>query len=169
MKKTVLLALILMLSLAAFAQDTLPPMNPGNGNGNGNGGNGNGSGQPIAQLVNAEVKFLTALLTLTQAQQDLATVIFTNAETAKAKFAADIPTQEAAVTKAILTDPAGIKKATDAIGADTAGIAAADANAQSAFYQQLIADQKIKYAALLTGEFGPSHGPGNGGPHGHAN
>jgi len=158
MKKTVLLALILTLSLAAFAQqEMILPTIPGTGHGN---------GPSTAQIVSVEVKFLTALLGLTQAQQDQATVLFTAAETAKAKFAADIPTQEAAVTKAILAnDSAGITKATNAIGADTAGIAAADANAQKDFYQLLTADQKLKYAALLVGEFGPSHGSG----HGHAN
>jgi Spy/CpxP family protein refolding chaperone len=150
-----------MLSLAAFArQETVPPLDPGNGHGN---------GLTTAQIVSIEVKFLTALLGLTQAQQDQATVLFTAAETAKAKFAADIPTQEAAVTAAILANSsAGITKATNALGADTAGIAAADANAQAAFYQLLTADQKTKYAALLTGEFGAGHG-GPVGTHGHSN
>ena len=162
MKKTVLLALVLTLSLAAFAQqETMPPMDPGNGHGN---------GPSTAQIVSIEVKFLTALLTLTQAQQDQATVLFTAAETAKAKFTADIPTQQAAVVTAILANnSANITKATNAIGADTAGIAAADADAQAAFNQLLTAEQKVKYAALLTGEFGPGHGGGHGHETGHGN
>jgi hypothetical protein len=163
MKKTVLLALVLMFSLTAFAQQemTMPPMDPGNGHGN---------GPSTAQIVSVEVKFLTALLGLSVGQQDQATQFFTTAETAKAKFTADIPTQQAALTKAVLAGNAGdITKYSNAIGADTAGIAAADANAQKDFYGVLIGDQKIKYAALLTGEFGPSHGPGNGGTHGHEN
>jgi hypothetical protein len=160
MKKIMMLALMLALSVPMFADHPVGPP-PGRGHGN----------QTAAEIAAAEVRFLTALLDLTLDQQNHATTLFTKAETDKAAFETDLETQEAAIVTAVLANnTAGIATAAGKIGADAAGIALADASAQAAFNALLTSDQKKKYASFVSGEFeAPGHGgapaPGHG--HGH--
>jgi hypothetical protein len=160
MKKSIaLLALVLTLSLGAFAEHP--------------GGPPAGAGKPTpADLAAKQVKFLTVLLDLTSTQQDKATQLFTAAETAKVAPEADIEKQEALLAAAETATPTGtLTTPIAAIAADTALILAADAGAEAAFYSYLVdPTQKAKYKGFLEGEFevpDRGKGPGNGqGPSG---
>jgi hypothetical protein len=158
MKKIMMLALTLALSVPMFADHPGGPP-PGKGNGN----------KTAAEIAAAEVKFLTALLDLSLAQQNSATTLFTAAETTKAGLETDLEAQEAAIVTAVLANnQAGITAAAAKIGADAGGIALADAQAQAAFNALLTSDQKKKYASFVSGEFeAPTHGGGPAPGHGH--
>lgn len=168
MKKFLLLAVMFAFSAGAFAQHGDPPPGPPSGTPGGK------PAQTPAEIAANQVKFLTVLLDLTQAQQNTATGYFTDAENAKALLEADIEKQEALVVAAVLATPTGdIATPAGKIGTDTAGIATADAAAEALFYKLLTSDQKTKYASFLNGDFvvpGNGKGPGNGhgpGTHGH--
>jgi hypothetical protein len=167
MKKIMMLVLMLALSVPVFADHPEGPP-PGKGNGH----------QTPAEIAAAEVKFLTALLDLSLAQQSSALGWFTTAETTKATLEADLQAQEEAIVTAILANNvSGYTTAATKIGNDAAGIAFADAQAQALFNHSLSADQQKKYASFISGEFElPEHGgapapghapPGHGHGHGH--
>ncbi len=171
MKKLALLALMLTLSMGAWGQNG----NDDNGDGNGN-GHGQGQGQRTPdEIAAAEVKFLTALLDLTPAQQATATKLFSDEEKLKQPLETDLDNQQAALKTALLATPTGdITTPVNKIGADTIALETLEVNTELAFYNSLTTEQKTKYANFLKGDFlVPGHGPGNGhGPggnngHGH--
>lgn len=172
MKKIVLFALLLTLSLGAWAQN-------GNGGGDDNGDNGTskGHGKPTqtpADIAAAEVKFLTALLDLTTAQQATAVTLFEAEETQKATIETDLDKQHAALKTALTSTPTGdITTPIKQIGADTIALETLEVNTELTFFGELTTDQKVKYANFLKGDFlvpgqgsGNGHGPGRSG-HGH--
>ena len=88
---------------------------------------------------------LTALLGLTQSQQQQATTIFAAAVTTHATIKSNMKAARQSLTTAIMNnDSGGIGQASMAIGSLTAQLTAAGANANAAFYQILTTDQKNK-------------------------
>jgi len=121
-----------------------------------------------ATMAQHRVTRLTTLLTLTAAQQQQATNIFTNSATADANVRTGLKTAHQALSDAIKkNDTAGIDRAATTIGSLTAQVASTDGKAEAAFYQILTPDQQTKLAALK-GHGGPGMfgGPGGHGPRG---
>jgi Spy/CpxP family protein refolding chaperone len=89
------------------------------------------------------------VLSLTPAQQQQATTIFTNAMSGGQSFHADMKTAHQNLEAAIKNnDPNGITQAANTIGNLTAQMIAAHAKAQAAFYQILTPDQQSKLSQL---------------------
>lgn len=169
MKKIALFTLLLTLSLGAWAQN-----GGGSDDDNNDNGNGHGHGKPAqtaADIATAEVKFLTALLDLTTAQQASAITLFTAEETQKATLETDLDNQHKALKTALTATPTGdITTPINKIGADTIALESLEVNTELSFFAQLTTDQKIKYANFLKGDFlvpgqgsGNGHGPGRSG------
>jgi hypothetical protein len=128
----------------------------------------------FAQSPQRKVDFLTRLLTLTTAQQQQATTIFTSSA-ADATVRTNLQTAHQSLTDAVKSNnSAAIDQAAATIGSLTAQVTSSNAKADAAFYQILTADQKDKYAQTLSegpgGRFGPGRfgrgaGAGAGGPH----
>ena len=90
---------------------------------------------------------LTTLLSLTPAQQQQATTIFTNSAGADSTARASLKTAHQTLNTAVKNnDASGIEQAAATIGNVTAQTAANDAKAQAAFNQILTPDQQAKYA-----------------------
>lgn len=128
-----------------------------------------------AELVAERVARLTALLTLTAAEQTQATTIFTAEETAVSTLRTSIQTAQTAIQTAVeKNDLTGINTQAAQIGSLTTQEVSAAAKAEAAFYLILTAAQQTTYNTLkLFGfdgfggpgaPFGPG-GPGRGGPH----
>ena len=171
-KKIALFALMLTLSLGAWAQNGAGNGDDSNDNGNGNANANHGKpSQTPADIATAEVKFLTALLDLSTAQQASATTLFTAEETQKATIETDLDAQHKALTAALTATPTGdITTPINKIGADTIALESLEVNTELTFFGQLTTDQKIKYANFLKGDFlvpgqgsGHGHGPGRSG------
>lgn len=116
-------------------------------------------------MVQRRVSMLTTLLTLTTAQQQQATTIFTNAATADATVFSSMKTARQNLDTAIKNnDSASIDQLATTIGNLTAQLTSTQAKADAAFYQILTADQQTKYAQLEASGalFGPGPGPGPG-------
>jgi Spy/CpxP family protein refolding chaperone len=152
MKKTLLGA----IALATFSTTFLPAQSTGTGT------------QPTtAQIVANRVARLTALLTLTTAQQTQATTIFTTEETALSTIRTSLQTAHSTLETAIKADDqTGIATQSTQIGTLTTQQVLAQAKADAAFYAILTSDQQTKYNTLqLVGLGGPGGGPGGpGGP-----
>jgi len=120
-----------------------------------------GSGNPpsAADLAQRKVDFLTRQLTLTTAQQQQATTIFTNSATADATVRANLQTAHQSLNDAVKSNnSAAIDQAAATIGSLTAQLSSSDAKADAAFYQILTADQQAKFAQFQgrgPGRFGP--------------
>ena len=141
MKNNVKKALIASLFAAsfAFAQGMHTPPDP-------------------ATVAQRRVAHLTTQLTLTTAQQQQATNIFTNAATANAAVRANLMTAHTAIKDAVKkNDTAGIDRAAATIGNLTAQSTSTEAKADAAFYLTLTPDQQTKLAALkgMRGHGGP--------------
>jgi|SRR6185369_8340704 Spy/CpxP family protein refolding chaperone len=125
------------------------------------------SGNPpsAAGMVQRRVGFLTKELTLTAAQQQQATTIFTNAATANMSVRDSLKTAHQSLTDAVKSNnSAGIDQASSTIGSLTAQMTAADSKAEAAFYQILTPDQQTKYTESQGRGFGGfGRGPGPGG------
>jgi hypothetical protein len=124
-----------------------------------------------AQMVANRVAHLTALLTLTTAQQTSATTIFTTEETTLSGIHSNMDTVHTALKTAVEAhDTAGISSAANQIGSLTTQQVIAQAGAESAFIALLTADQKTKYATVgprgMGGRGGPGGMPGMMPPHG---
>jgi Spy/CpxP family protein refolding chaperone len=109
------------------------------------------------------VDHLTKFLTLTAAQQQQATTIFTDAATANSTARASLKTARQALSDAVKSNnTAAIDQAASMIGTLTAQIASSDGRAEAAFVQILTPDQQTKLSQLQSedrGHFGPG-GPG---------
>ena len=123
-----------------------------------------------ATIAQRRIAHLTTLLTLTTAQQQQATNIFTNSATADATVRTNLQAAHQALSDAIKkNDTAGIDQAANTIGSLTTQLTSTDGKAEAAFYQILTPDQQTKLGALRgmrgAGMFG---GPGGFGPRGGA-
>ncbi len=110
-------------------------------------------GQNSANFANAanrvqhRVNFLTTLLGLTASQQQQATTIFTNADSAETSVRSSMRTARQSLTTAVRNnDSATIDQVSTTIGNLTAQSTAIQAKADAAFYQILTPDQQTKQA-----------------------
>ena len=119
-----------------------------------------------ATMAQHRVSQLTTLLTLTTAQQEQATTIFTASATAGQTNRAAMQTAQQSLGTAIKNnDAGGIEQAAASIGNLTAQMTVSDAKAQAAFLQILTPDQVTKYNQIGSMGHGFGHGgPGGGGP-----
>jgi Spy/CpxP family protein refolding chaperone len=116
------------------------------------------------QIVANLVKRLTALLTLTTAQQTQATTIFTTQQTAVSALNTSMQTAQTALQTAIkANDLTGIITQATQIGSLTTQQVEAQAKGEAAFYAILTADQQTKYNQLHSVGLGGRGGPGGGG------
>lgn len=113
------------------------------------------------QMAQHRVEMLTAMLSLTTAQQQQATTIFTDAATAAQAVHTNMRTAHDALRTAVMANnAAGIDTAATTIGSLTGQVASIEAKADAAFNQLLTADQQTKLSQLGQAGFRP------GGPHG---
>jgi Spy/CpxP family protein refolding chaperone len=122
-----------------------------------------------AQIVANLVQRLTALLTLTTAQQAQATTIYTTEQTALSSLNTTFETAQTALQTATkANDLTGIVTQATQIGNLTTQQVEDQAKAEAAFYAILTADQQTKYNQLhslgLGGRGGPGRGLGGPGP-----
>lgn len=102
-----------------------------------------------ATMVQHQVQHLTTVLSLTPAQQQQATTIFTGAMSGASSFHSDMKTAHQSLQAAIKNnDPNAITQAANSIGNLTSQMVAAHAKAQAAFYQILTPDQQTKMTQL---------------------
>src|SRR5438105_8950904 len=116
-----------------------------------------------ATMAQHRIKFLTAVLSLSAAQQQQALTIFTNAANPETNWHNSMKAAHEALDTAVKNnDSAGISQAATAIGDLTAQMVTAHAKADAAFYQILTADQKSKFNQLEPHGpvFGMAFGPG---------
>jgi Spy/CpxP family protein refolding chaperone len=120
-----------------------------------------------AAMVQHHVDHLTKMLSLTPAQQQQATAIFTNAATSgKAlhdQMRAAHENLKAAVDK---NDAAGIDQASNAIGGLMGQMTATHAKVHAALFQVLTPDQQAKFTQLEHRMHGRHGRRGHGGPGG---
>jgi len=113
-----------------------------------------------ATMVQRRVKFLTTLLSLTDAQASQATTIFTNAQTAASSLETSLRDARQAMAAAVKNnDTAAIDTQATSAGTMMGQLMAIQGKANAAFYAILTADQKTKFDQLGHG-FGPGFGPG---------
>jgi len=117
-----------------------------------------------ATHIQHHIQHLTTVLSLTPAQQQQATTIFTNALSGASSFHGDMKTAHQNLETAIKNnDQSGITQAATTIGNLTSQMVAAHAKAQAAFYQILTPDQQAKLSQLESEE--PHFGHFGGPPH----
>jgi Spy/CpxP family protein refolding chaperone len=117
-----------------------------------------------AQRIQHHVDMLTKKLSLTPAQQQQATTIFTNEANAAKAMREQMKTAHDSLKAAVQkNDSAAIDQAATTIGNNTAQMIAARAKARAAFFQTLNPDQQKQ----LTDMEGKMHGRGGWGRHGH--
>jgi Spy/CpxP family protein refolding chaperone len=144
-------SLIIALLTVGFAATVLFAQGPG------------GPHDP-ATHVQRHVQHLTTVLSLTPAQQQQATTIFTNAMSGASSIHSDMKTAHQALQTAIKSnDQNGITQAATTIGNLTAQMVSAHAKAQAAFFQILTPDQQTKLSQLES-EGHEMGGMGFGGP-----
>ncbi len=113
-----------------------------------------------AARVQEHVNFMTTVLSLTPAQQQQATTIFTNAANTAKSLHEQMRTAHDALNTAIQkNDAAAIDQNAATIGNLTTQMISAHAKAQAAFNQTLTPDQQTKMSTLHNHEHG-MHGPG---------
>jgi len=138
-KLTTVLLTSLLAATSMFAQATRTPRDP-------------------ATMAQRRVARLTTVLTLTTAQQQQATNIFTNSATANATQIAALKTAHQAIRDAVKkNDTAGIDNAANTIGSATAQLTSTESKAHAAFFAILTPDQQTKLDALkgMRGHGGP--------------
>jgi Spy/CpxP family protein refolding chaperone len=114
-----------------------------------------------AAMAQHEVQRYTTLLTLTPAQAEQATTIFTTEATAHQNSRASERAAHQAMEAAIKSnDTATIQSTATTLGQMTGEMMAAHAIAQAQFYAILTADQKTKFGELEQEHM--MHGPGRG-------
>ncbi len=118
------------------------------------------------EIAQRQVKRLTTLLSLTSAQQQQATAIFTNSAKAEQSVReAEKEAHETLRTAIKSNDAATIDQVANAIAQSTAELTSIKAKADAAFYQILAADQQSKLSDLESEHMSPLDGPGGpGGP-----
>jgi Spy/CpxP family protein refolding chaperone len=111
-----------------------------------------------ATMAQHRVSFLTTALTLTTAQQQQATTIFTNSALADSTVHDNLKTAHQSLSDAVKNnDTAAIDRVSATIGNLTAQLTSNDAKANAALYQILTPDQQTKLTQLH------DRGPGGGG------
>ena len=132
------------------------------GPGPGGPGHGPGGTPPDPQAaIEMRVNFLTAALSLTDAQKAQATTIFTDAFNAGQTAHTNLQTARQSLAAAVKkNDTAAIDQIAAAIGTLDAQLTAINAKADAAFYAILTPDQQAKYDSM------PHGGPGGPGPMG---
>jgi len=140
------LAFLALTSLLSYAQPQNPP--------------------DPAERIQHRVGFLTRHLSLTAAQQQQATTIFTDAMAAEKSVFGQIRTAHDSLKAAVeKNDTAAIDQLAGTIGNLTAQLTAAHAKADAAFYQVLTPDQHSKFTQMEGHE--PGRGMGRGMGHGY--
>jgi Spy/CpxP family protein refolding chaperone len=108
-----------------------------------------GAPPDFATMVQKRVQHLTTLLSLTPAQQQEATTIFTNGMNGAATFHSSMQTAQQSLHTAIkANDQNAITQAANNIGSLVGQMTAAHAKTQAAFYQILTPDQQSKMNEL---------------------
>jgi Spy/CpxP family protein refolding chaperone len=108
-----------------------------------------------AEMAQRQVKTLTTLLSLTSAQQQQATTIFTNsARSEQSLHQAERTAHDALRTAVKNNDSAAIEQAAGDIGQSVTQMTAIKAKADAAFYQILTADQQTKMSELESQHLG---------------
>lgn len=126
---------------------------------------GPGSAPDPATHIQRHVQHLTTVLSLTPAQQQQATTIFTNAMNGASSVHSDMKTAHQNLQTAIKNnDQAGITAAATTMGNLTSQMIAAHAKAQAAFLQILTPDQQSKLSQLESEHHGMGMGMEFGGP-----
>jgi Spy/CpxP family protein refolding chaperone len=121
---------------------------------------------PAQQIAN-RVARLTALLTLTTAQQASATSIFTTEQTALSAISANMKTARTTLQSDVqANNTSGISAQAAQIGTLTTQEVEATATANAAFYALLTPDQQTKYNTLGGGRGFSGGGGGGFGRHG---
>ncbi len=120
-----------------------------------------------AKHVERQVQRLTTILSLTSAQQQQATTIFTNAADSEKALRQQFRTAHDSLKAAVKSNnSAAIDQAASALGNLSAQSIAIKAKADAAFYQTLTSDQQAKYSELQSeGPMGFGHGPHGAFPH----
>jgi Spy/CpxP family protein refolding chaperone len=114
-----------------------------------------------ARFVQRKVNMLTTLLSLSTAQQQQATTLFTTSASADSTARASLRAAHTTLNTAVKNNDAnGIQQAAASIGSLTAQMAASDASAQAAFYQILTPDQQAKYTQFESSGHGGMIGSG---------
>ncbi|MBV8897111.1 MAG: Spy/CpxP family protein refolding chaperone [Acidobacteriaceae bacterium] len=122
---------------------------------------------PPAQVAAHRLTHLTTLLSLTSAQQNSATSIFSAEETTLETIHTSMTTARQALHTAVQANDAnGISSAAAQIGSLTTQEVQARATADAAFYALLTAEQKSKFDELRPPHPGGGPAPGPLGPPG---
>lgn len=116
------------------------------------------------KMAQHQVQRYTTLLSLTPAQVEQATTLFTTeATTRSSSHASERSAHQALETAIKANDKQGIQSAAATLGQMGGEMMATHALTQAQFYAMLTADQKAKYDQLeeehLMGGPGPGHGP----------
>jgi Spy/CpxP family protein refolding chaperone len=126
----------------AFAQTQHTPPSPG-------------------EIAAHQVKRMTTLLSLTSAQQQQATTIYTNAATAEQSILQSDRANHDSLRTAIRNNDAGsIDQIAGSIAQSTAQLTSIRAKADAAFYQILTSEQQAKFTELESEHVGLLDGPG---------
>ncbi len=117
-----------------------------------------------ADHAQRQVKFLTTMLSLTAAQQQQATTIFTDAATSAAAVHKNMRAARQSLDDAVKSNnSAGIDQTAANIGQLTTQLTSIEAKARAAFFQILTPDQQNKMTELRTHD-GPGFGRHMGPP-----
>jgi Spy/CpxP family protein refolding chaperone len=117
------------------------------------------------EVANHQVKRLTTLLSLTSAQQQQATTIYTNAaKSEQSILESEKESRDNLSTAVKNNDGATIDQLASAIAQSTALLTSIKAKADAAFYQTLTPEQQAKLTELESQHMGLMDGPGPGGP-----
>jgi Spy/CpxP family protein refolding chaperone len=137
------LAFLALTSLLSYAQPQNPP--------------------DPAEHIQHRVSFLSKHLSLTPAQQQQATTIFTDSMAAEKSVFGQMRTAHESLKAAIeKNDTPAIDQLAATIGNLTAQLTAAHAKADAAFSQILTPDQRSKFAQMEAHGPGPGMGMGHG-------
>jgi Spy/CpxP family protein refolding chaperone len=118
-----------------------------------------------ADIAAHQVKRMTTLLSLTSAQQQQATTIYTNAATAEQAIRqSEKATRDSLRTAVKNNDAATIDQVSSSIAQSTAQLTSIRAKADAAFYQILTADQQAKLTELESEHMDGFRGHGGPGP-----
>jgi len=117
-----------------------------------------------ANYVQHRVNFLTTLLSLTGAQQQQATSIFTSAASSDASVHGNMKTARQSLQTAVRNNDTGsIEQSSTTIGNLTAQLTLNQAKADAAFYQILTPDQQTKLTQFESQRHGQFAGARRGG------
>jgi len=147
MKFSKILTIAALSAVLGFAQGTPTGHGPGNG-----------TPPDPAQRIARRVDALTRLLSLTDAQKQQATTLFTNADAESQSIRTQLRSANDAIAAAVKTNnTAAIDQNAATVGSLNGQLISIESKANAAFYAILTPDQQAKY---------PVNGPGFGGPGG---